>query len=66
MAKSVVDYAMEHLDSQIADLQRAKEILGMAAGAAAASLSGGSEPPKVRKPRGPNKKRGLPAEEPSL
>jgi hypothetical protein len=38
----------------------------MAAGAAAASLSGSSEPPKVRKPRGPNKKRGLPAEEPSL
>jgi hypothetical protein len=31
---------MEHLDAQIADLQRAKEILGMAAGAAAASLSG--------------------------
>lgn len=65
MAKSVVGLAIEHIDAQIADLNRAREILKLAQQSTIGSAY--NEPPKPRKPRGPNKqKRGLPAEDPSL
>lgn len=59
-SKSVVDIAIEHIDAQIADLNRAKEILTMAAGNVNAI-----EP--APKKRGRKRKAGMPsAEEPSL
>ncbi len=54
MAASIIDTALEHIDAQIADLIRAKEIIHLAA-----QTNGSSDDaPKVRKPR---KKKGLPA-----
>lgn len=59
-AKSVVDIAIDHIDAQIADLNRARDIITGAAAHDALT----TPPPKVRKPRGPNKqKRGLPADD---
>lgn len=56
-AKSIVDMALGNIDAQIADLQRAKELI------LAASSGESGEAPKAK--RGRKKKAGLPAE-PSL
>lgn len=62
MAKSVVDIAIEHLDAQIAELQRAKDILLLTA----KSVNAGAVAATVRKPRGRPKKAGLPAQDAGL
>ena len=66
MAKqSVVEAAIADLDRQIADLERAKEHIVSAVAFVQQALDS-NEPtvPKVRKPRGPNKRKpGLPASE---
>ena len=54
MAKSVVDVAIANIDAQIADLNRAKELILGAASTA--------EPAAATKPRKPRKPRGLPAD----
>lgn len=55
--KSVIEMALENIDAQMADLQRAKQIIIDSAEVPDAA-------PKVRKPRGKNKsKPGLPATE---
>ena len=48
MAKSVVDVAIANIDAQIADLNRAKEIIMGAASSAEPAAA-----PKTRKPRKP-------------
>ena len=57
MAKSVVDYAIDHIDAQIADLQRAKQILAMAAN------QSGAQAVEAPKKRGRKRKAGLPAQQ---
>ena len=57
MAKSVVDMALSSIDLQIAELQRAREIIV----AASASVPS-TDAPKVRKPR--KRKGGLPTNDP--
>ncbi len=60
MAQSIIDTALANIDAQIADLQRARDII-----INVDPVPLGSTPPKVRKPRGKNKpKPGLPADKP--
>ncbi len=54
MAKSVVDIALERIDAQIADFQRARDII------AGAAVAPSEDAPKVRKPR---KRKGMPADQ---
>lgn len=56
MAKSVIEMALANIDAQIADLQRAKDIILQSAGDAT------EDAPKVRKARKPRSKPGLPAD----
>jgi hypothetical protein len=58
MAKSVTDIAIASINAQIADLNRAKDIILQAAGDHAEDAA-----PRARKPRGKNKpKPGLPVD----
>ncbi len=59
-AKSVIDIACAHIDAQIADLNRAKDIIRATASAAPAAE------PTERKTRKPRKPRGLPVQEQGL